>query len=124
MGHPYWTPDQDMRSSCCGALSCAEIVDGQAICSRCGEHATFEREENICQTCGGSKKVPDYDKGTYHIYNWINNANVPQPMKDCPACMKEEEPLDFLTFAGLTKLLFPDCKLRGVNDGKTIAKHC
>ncbi len=45
MGKPYWTPDQDMISNCCGAVSCAEIVDGQAICSRCGEHATFEKEE-------------------------------------------------------------------------------
>lgn len=45
MGHPYWTPDQDMRSSCCWALSAGEIVDGDAICSRCGEYATFEREE-------------------------------------------------------------------------------
>lgn len=42
MGQPYWTPDQDMRSSCCWALSAGEITDGDAICSRCGEHATFE----------------------------------------------------------------------------------
>lgn len=60
MGKPWWTPDQDMRSSCCWALSAGEIVDGDAICSRCGEHATFEE--------------------------------VPDP----------------LTFAGLTKLLYPD----------------
>lgn len=46
MGHPYWTPDTDMRSSCCWALSATEIVDGDAICSRCGEHADFEREES------------------------------------------------------------------------------
>ncbi len=45
MGHPHWTADQDMRSNCCGAVSCAEIVDGLAICSRCGGHATFEKEE-------------------------------------------------------------------------------
>ncbi len=116
MSDPYWTPDQDMRSSCCWALSAGEIVGGDAICSRCGEHATFEQEEDFCQTCGGTKKVPDYDKGTYHIYNWINNANVPQPMKDCPTCMKEEEeePPNPLTFTGLTKILFPDYKPTGV----------
>ncbi len=45
MGHPHWTPDQYMLSNCCGALSAGEIVDGDAICSKCGEHATFEREE-------------------------------------------------------------------------------
>ena len=46
MSYPYWTPDQDMRSNCCWALSAGEIVDGQAICSRCGEHADFEQEES------------------------------------------------------------------------------
>ncbi len=72
MSDPYWTPDQDMRSNCCGALSAGEIVDGQAICSRCGEHATFEREEELP---------------------------------------------DFLTFDGAMKMLFPDYKLRGENNG-------
>lgn len=45
MGQPYWTPEQDMLSSCCWALPATEIVDGDAICSKCGEHATFEKEE-------------------------------------------------------------------------------
>lgn len=45
MGQPWWTPDQDMLSRCCGALSAGEIVDGDALCSKCGEHATFEKEE-------------------------------------------------------------------------------
>ena len=45
MSHPYWIPDQDMRSSCCWALSAGEIVDGDAICSKCGEHSTFEKGE-------------------------------------------------------------------------------
>lgn len=44
MGHPYWIPDQDMFSNCCGALSAAEIVDGIALCSACGEHAEYYEE--------------------------------------------------------------------------------
>ena len=67
MSYPYWTPEQDMRSNCCWALSAGEIVDGDAICSKCGEHADFEKEEV----------------------------------------------LDPLTFAGLTKLLYPDYKQTG-----------
>lgn len=45
MGFPYWTPDQNMLSSCCWAISAGEIVDGDAICLACGEHATFEKDE-------------------------------------------------------------------------------
>ncbi len=47
MGQPYWTPDKDMFSSCCGALSAGEIIDGDAICSACGEHADFEEVEEV-----------------------------------------------------------------------------
>lgn len=45
MGKPYWIPDQDMVSNCCGALSATEIVDGDAICSKCGEHADFQERD-------------------------------------------------------------------------------
>ena len=45
MSDPYWYPDQDKHSTCCGAVSATEIVDGDAICSACGEHADFEEEE-------------------------------------------------------------------------------
>ena len=69
MGEPYWIAEQDMFSNCCHALSATEISDGDAICSKCGEHAAFEKDED---------EVPD-----------------------------------FMTFEGLTKMLFPDYKLPG-----------
>lgn len=47
MSKPYWTPDRDLHSNCCGALSAGEITNGDAICSKCGEHADFEREEEL-----------------------------------------------------------------------------
>ncbi len=74
--------------------------------------AAFEKDEGTCQTCGGTKEIPDHDKGTYHIYNWLNKANVPSPMKPCPDCTIEGSP-DPLTLAGLTKLLYPDYKPTG-----------
>ena len=63
MSQPYWTPDQNMLSSCCWALSAGEIVDGDAICSRCGEHADFEKDEvPDFLTFDGAMKMlfPDY----------------------------------------------------------------
>lgn len=40
--------DEDLNeglSDCCDAPPWGEVHDGMAICSRCKEHATFEREE-------------------------------------------------------------------------------
>ncbi len=73
MSKPYWTPDQDMRSNCCGALSCTEIVDGLAICSKCGEHATFEREElPDFLTYAGAMKMLFPDR----LHNFVINRGV------------------------------------------------
>ena len=45
MSEPYFTPDKNMLSECCDALASAEIVDGWARCSACGEMAEFYKEE-------------------------------------------------------------------------------
>jgi|19_taG_2_1085344.scaffolds.fasta_scaffold16268_3 hypothetical protein len=42
MSEPYWTPDTEQLSNCCGALSGTEIVDDISICSDCGEWASFD----------------------------------------------------------------------------------
>ena len=61
MGFPYWIPDQDRLSNCCGALSAGEIVDGDAICSKCGEHATFEEVPDLLTFDGAMKMLfPKY----------------------------------------------------------------
>ena len=88
MGHPHWTPDQDMLSNCCGALSAGEIVDGDAICSKCGEHAYFDTEQG-------------------HEF-WHRVRAIEKPYKPLSDVLKGEPP-DPLTFSGLTKILFPDC---------------
>lgn len=46
MGQPYWYPDEEMLSTCCGSTSLTEIVDGIAICSDCREWADFTSEED------------------------------------------------------------------------------
>ena len=38
---PEIEDDDDDLSTCCGANSEIDIVDGQGICSFCKEHATF-----------------------------------------------------------------------------------
>ena len=38
-------PDGDLWSTCCGAESTTEVVDGLGICSQCREHADFEAED-------------------------------------------------------------------------------
>jgi len=75
MGHPYWTPDQDMRSNCCWALSAGEIVDGDAICSKCGEHATFEKEEVEKPKTKDVARFFDKVKITKHCWLWIASKN-------------------------------------------------
>ncbi len=73
MGHPHWTPDQNMRSNCCGALSAGEITNGDAICSACGEHATFEREElPDFLTYAGAMKMLFPDR----LHNFVINRGV------------------------------------------------
>ena len=47
MGEPYWYPDREMLSDCCGATSITEIVDRTAICGECREWASFKSEEEI-----------------------------------------------------------------------------
>jgi len=46
MSEPYWYPDREMLSDCCGALSATEIVNNTAICSGCREWAEFYSEED------------------------------------------------------------------------------
>lgn len=47
MSEPYFYPDKEMLSDCCGALSATEIVDGMGICSdrKCRDWASFKSEE-------------------------------------------------------------------------------
>lgn len=45
MGEPYFIPDGEMLSTCCGALSSTEIFDSIAICSDCKEWAEFSSED-------------------------------------------------------------------------------
>ena len=46
MSEPWWTPDTDRVSDCCGALSAGEIYNDFARCSKCKEMAGFIKEEN------------------------------------------------------------------------------
>lgn len=47
MGEPYFYPDKEMLSDCCGAPSATEIVHGMGICSDrdCREWAEFKSDE-------------------------------------------------------------------------------
>ena len=39
-----FTDDYELLSTCCGAKSDTEIIDGLGICSECKEHAEFTEE--------------------------------------------------------------------------------
>lgn len=45
MGEPYFYPDNEMLSECCGAVSATEIVNSIGICNSCREWAEFSSEE-------------------------------------------------------------------------------
>jgi hypothetical protein len=45
MSEPYWSPEMDKLSECCGAISSVEITDNLGCCAECGEWSGFEKEE-------------------------------------------------------------------------------
>jgi len=45
MSEPYWCPDLDKYSNCCGAISDVEIVDNLGMCAKCKEWADFKNED-------------------------------------------------------------------------------
>ena len=46
MSEPYWSPEMNKLSECCGAISSVEIVDDLGCCAECGEWSGFIKEED------------------------------------------------------------------------------
>jgi predicted anti-sigma-YlaC factor YlaD len=58
MSEPYFYPDHNKLSNCCGAVSLTEIVDDLGMCSKCREWADFAAEEEPESALSGQLANP------------------------------------------------------------------